>query len=146
MTEGRPRYGFVISHLKDAVFAHRPGHGAMHVRDLGVAEATGGDIRVAVAKAGGPAVPGDTGGRHWHDLDVQLMYCLKGWQVLDLGEGVGRVTVEAGSFWTQPYGMVHEVLDHSDDFEVLIVNLPARYGTHEPPASLGMAEGGNVKS
>ncbi len=131
--DDKPDYGFVISHQRDATFEHLTRHGQMHVRDMGVAQATGGAIRVAVAKAGGPAVPGDLGGRHWHDMDIQLMYCLKGWQDLDLGQGVGRVRVEAGTFWTQPRGMVHEVLDHSDDFEVFVVNLPAKYGTYFRP-------------
>jgi quercetin dioxygenase-like cupin family protein len=130
MAEQRPKYGFVMSHQRDAKFEHLTRHGQMHVRDMGVAEATGGAIRVAVARAAGPCVPGDAGGRHHHDMDIQLMYCLKGWQLLDLGDGVGQVRVEAGTFWTQPRGMVHEVLDHSPDFEVLVVNLPAAYATY----------------
>src|SRR5215813_5287276 len=128
MEQEKPNYRFVISHLRDAKFYAVPRLGQLQVRDLGLVDATNGEMRAVVARAGGPCEPGHTGGRHYHDYDIQMMYCLKGWQVIDMGNGIGTVRVEEGSFWAQPTGLVHEILDHSDDFEVLVINLPAQFG------------------
>ena len=139
VAQDKPKYRFVISHLRDAKFDSVARLGQLQVRDLGLVAATDGAIRAVVARAGGPCVPNDTGGRHHHDYDIQLMYCLKGWQLINLGDGIGTIRIEAGTFWAQPHGLVHEILDHSDDFEILVVNLPAAFGTYPESAQATQA-------
>jgi hypothetical protein len=53
---------------------------------------------------------------------------LKGWQTMWI-EGHGVVTMREGSSWTQPPGILHEVLDYSDDREVVEIIMPAKFDT-----------------
>jgi quercetin dioxygenase-like cupin family protein len=58
-----------------------------------------------------------------HDVDVQMIYVLKGWMK---GEYDGQVvTMREGAAWLQPPKIKHTVLDYSDDCELLEIILPA---------------------
>jgi hypothetical protein len=46
--------------------------------------------------------------RHHHNVDFQMVDCLKGWFQTDF-EGVGSQRLEAGSSWVQPAGIRHKV-------------------------------------
>ena len=72
--------------------------------------------------------PGATGGNHYHTVEFQFVYILKGWQRMRI-DGVGELTVREGSSWIQPPGIRHEVLEYSDDREALEIILPAKYDT-----------------
>jgi mannose-6-phosphate isomerase-like protein (cupin superfamily) len=125
----RPRkQSFVASHLKDAKFEQGLRHYA-HYRDLGIAKATGGLAVAHVIRLIPPCIPEEVSKRHYHDVDFQMIYVLKGWMK---GEYDGEiVTMHAGSCWLQPPKIKHTVLDYSDDCELLEIILPAEFDTVE---------------
>ena len=116
---------FVASHEKDAVFVRglRP---FFDYRDLGIGKATDGRVVAHVIRA----VPGRHAEPqlHHHEVDLQLVYVLKGWVKFDY-EGVGEVLLTAGSCVHQPPGIRHTELGHSDDLEMLEIALPAGFAT-----------------
>ena len=69
-------------------------------------------------------------GYHSHDLDFQMAYMIRGWARLYF-EDVGEIRVEAGDAWYQPPGIKHEVLEYSDDWEVVEITMPADFDTHD---------------
>ncbi|MCY3736568.1 MAG: cupin domain-containing protein [Gemmatimonadaceae bacterium] len=97
-------------------------------RDLGSVEATEGRLLVHVIRAtescSGP------GGYHSHDLEFQMNYVLRGWTRVEF-EDVGEVRFEAGDSWHQDPGTPHEVLEFSDDFEVIEICMPAEFPTRD---------------
>lgn len=97
-------------------------------RDLGIQDATEGKVLAHVIRADqsceGPM------GYHSHALNFQMNYLLKGWARLDF-EDIGEVRVEAGDAWYQPPGIKHEVLEYSDDFEVIEITMPAEFPTQD---------------
>ncbi len=119
---------FVASHLAEGAFEEGLRSYAKY-RDLGIAKATGGLAQVHVIKMIGPCVPEVVSKRHYHDVDFQLIYVLKGWMK---GEYDGKVeTMREGSCWLQPPKIKHTVLDYSDDCELLEIILPAEFDTVE---------------
>ena len=123
------KQAFVASHLKDAKFA--PGlRRYAHYRDLGIAKATGGLAVAHVIRLIPPCIPEEVSKRHYHDVDFQMIYVLKGWMKGEY-EGAGVVTMHAGSCWLQPPKIKHTVLDYSDDCELLEIILPADFETVE---------------
>ena len=119
--------GAFASPLKDADWAEglRP---YFLYRDLGISTATDGKVLAHVIRANqscdGPM------GYHSHALDFQMNYLLKGWALLDF-EDIGEIRVEAGDAWYQPPGIKHEVLEYSDDFEVIEITMPAEFPTQD---------------
>jgi len=98
-------------------------------RDLGIAAATRGLARAHVIKMVPPCDPKVVSKRHYHDVEFQMIYVLKGWIT---GEYEGEVvTMREGSCWLQPPKIKHTVLDYSDDCEVLEIILPADFDTVE---------------
>ena len=65
---------------------------------------------------------------HYHDVEFQMIYVLKGWFQSEL-EGQGVHTFRAGSCWIQPPKIKHTVLGYSDDCELLEIVLPADFET-----------------
>ena len=120
---------FNASLKKDAHF--EPGHlrGYFMDRDLGVAKATGGMVMAEVHRANGKCPEGGAG-MHYHTVDFQMNYLLKGWMKVDI-EGEGTITFEAGDSWVQPPEINHNVLDFSEDMEVLEICMPAKFDTTE---------------
>ena len=115
------------SHAKDAQWEKglRP---YFAYRDLGVKDATEGKVLAHVIRAD-QACEGPMG-YHSHALDFQMNYLLKGWARLDF-EDIGEIRVEAGDAWYQPPGIKHEVLEYSDDFEVIEITMPAEFPTQD---------------
>ena len=70
------------------------------------------------------------GGYHTHDLEFQMNYVLKGWTRVEF-EDEGEVHFEAGDSWYQTPNIKHEVIDFSDDFEVVEITMPAEFPTEE---------------
>ena len=95
-------------------------------RDLGIRDATEGEVLAQVIRAArrceGPM------GYHSHALDFQMVYMLRGWARVYL-EDIGEIRVERGDLWYQAPGVKHEVLEYSDDWEVLEVTMPADFAT-----------------
>jgi quercetin dioxygenase-like cupin family protein len=100
------------------------------MRDLGVARATEGNISIYVTRVTKPFDPSEEPGVHYHTPTFQYFYVLKGWQKMYF-EGHGEELLETGSGWLQATGLKHRVLDHSDDLEILVINMPEKFKTVE---------------
>jgi hypothetical protein len=120
---------FVASHLRADAFEGGLRSYAKY-RDLGIAGATNGLVRAHVIKMIPPCDPAVVSKRHFHDVEFQMIYVLKGW-IKGEYEGQGEVTMREGSCWLQPPKIKHTVLDYSDDCEVLEIILPADFETVE---------------
>ena len=119
---------FTVSHLREEDFRPDGLRPYARYRDLGIAEATGGLARAHVIRMI-PPVTDEVRQRHLHNVDLQLVYVLKGWMKNEF-EGHGVQMMDAGSCWLQPPGIRHTVLDYSDDLEVLEIIVPADFETH----------------
>ena len=125
----KPRQRFVVSHHREEDFEGGLRRYAKY-RDLGIANATNGMVRAHVIRFIPPCRPEEVSKRHYHDVDFQMVYVLKGWIKTEL-DGQGAIVMRAGSAWIQPPRIEHVVLDYSDDCEVLEVILPADFETVE---------------
>ena len=123
------RQTFVASHHSPDAF--EPGlRRYAHYRDLGIAAATKGLARAHVIRMIPPCDPAEVSKRHFHDVEFQMIYVLKGWLKSEF-EGTGAVTMREGSCWLQPPRIKHTVLGYSDDCELLEIILPADFETVE---------------
>jgi mannose-6-phosphate isomerase-like protein (cupin superfamily) len=119
---------FVASHLNPNAFEGGLRSYAKY-RDLGMAAATNGLAQAHVIKMIPPCDPAVVSKRHYHDVEFQMIYVLKGWIK---GEYDGDiVTMREGSCWLQPPKIKHTVLDYSHDCELLEIILPAEFDTVE---------------
>ena len=123
------RQSFIASHHRADAFEQGLRRYA-HYRDLGIAGATDGMVRAHVIKMIPPCDPKEVSKRHFHDVEFQMVYVLKGW-VKGEYEGAGVVTMREGSCWLQPPKIKHAVLDYSDDCELLEIIMPADFTTVE---------------
>ena len=123
----QPPQQFAVSHLREEDFDHglRP---YSAYRDLGIAAATGGRARAHVIRMTKPFDAKDVAIPHYHDVEFQMVYVLKGWFRSEF-EGQGAHTFHAGSSWIQPPKIKHTVLGYSDDCELLEIILPADFET-----------------
>ena len=119
-----------ICHLDEASFAAKGRRSYAQYRDLGIADASHGLARAHVIRLMGPCNPDEVSKLHYHDVEFQMVYVLKGW-VKSYIEGVGETLMQQGSAWTQPPRIRHMILDYSDDVELLEVILPADFKTVE---------------
>jgi hypothetical protein len=125
----RPQ-AFVVSHLHEDDFLANGLRSYAKYRDLGVAAATSGLARAHVIRFVPPFRADVVAIPHYHDVQFQLIYVLKGWLRSEF-EGQGTITMRQGSAWIQPPRIRHSVVDYSDDCEVLEVILPADFETVE---------------
>jgi hypothetical protein len=123
------RQTFIASHHRPDAFEQGLRRYAQY-RDLGIAGATGGMVRAHVIKMIPPCDPAEVSKRHFHDVEFQMVYVLKGW-IKGEYEGAGVVTMREGSCWLQPPKIKHSVLDYSDDCELLEIIMPADFATVE---------------
>jgi quercetin dioxygenase-like cupin family protein len=123
----RPKHKFTVSHHREEDFDQglRP---YSAYRDLGIAPATGGMVQAHVIRMTKPFSAEEVAIPHYHDVDFQMVYVLKGWFQSEF-EGEGVHTFYAGSCWIQPPGIKHTVLGYSDDCELLEIVLPADFET-----------------
>ena len=126
----RPKQRVAISHYRDEDFKADGLRAYAHYRDLGMADASHGLAQAHVIRLIGPCNPAEVSKLHFHDVDFQMVYVLKGWVKTYL-EGVGETTFQTGSSWTQPSRIKHLIMDYSDDVELLEVILPAEFKTVE---------------
>jgi len=120
---------FVVSHHREEDFESGL-RAYANYRDLGIAQATNGMVRAHVIRFIPPCRPEEVSKRHYHDVEFQMIYVLKGWIKTEL-DGQGAIVMRAGSAWIQPPRIEHVVLDYSNDCEVLEVILPADFATVE---------------
>jgi len=126
----RPKQRVAISHHRDEDFKADGLRSYAKYRDLGVAEASQGVARAHVIRLVGPCNPEEVSKLHFHDVDFQFVYVLRGW-VKTYMEGQGENLMKEGSSWTQPPRIKHLIMDYSDDVELLEIILPADFKTVE---------------
>jgi hypothetical protein len=126
----RPKQRIAISHHREEDFKADGLRTYAHYRDLGIAAASHGLAQAHVIRLIGPCNPAEVSKLHFHDVEFQMVYVLKGW-VKTYMEGQGETMMKAGSAWTQPPRIKHLILDYSDDVELLEVILPAEFKTVE---------------
>src|SRR4030081_3185130 len=126
----RAKQRIAISHHRDEDFKADGLRTYAKYRDLGIAEASQGLARAHVIRLIGPCNPAEVSKLHFHDVEFQMVYVLKGW-VKTYMEGQGETLMQQGSCWTQPPRIKHLILDYSDNCELLEVILPAEFRTVE---------------
>lgn len=126
----RPKQRFVVSHHREEDFRADGLRAYAQYRDLGIAEGTHGLARAHVIRLIGPCDPKEVSKLHFHGVEFQMVYVLKGWVKTYL-EGQGEIMMREGSSWTQPPRIKHLIRDYSDDCELLEVILPADFATVE---------------
>jgi len=126
---GRPQK-VAVSHHREEDFKADGLRAYAKYRDLGIADATGGLARAHVIRLTGPCNPEEVSKLHFHDVDFQMVYVLKGW-VKTYMEGHGEELYQQHSSWTQPPKIKHMILDYSDDVELLEIILPGDFETVE---------------
>jgi quercetin dioxygenase-like cupin family protein len=118
---------FTVSHQREEDFDQglRP---YSAYRDLGLAQATGGMVQAHVIRMTKPFSAKEVAIPHYHDVEFQMVYVLKGWFKSEF-EGQGAHTFHAGACWIQPPKIKHTVLGYSDNCELLEIVLPADFKT-----------------
>ena len=123
----RPKHKFTVSHHREVDFDHGLRTYSAY-RDLGIAPATSGMVQAHVIRMTKPFDAAEVAIPHYHDVEFQMVYVLKGWFRSEF-EGQGAHTFQAGSCWIQPPRIKHTVLGYSDDCELLEIVLPAEFET-----------------
>jgi hypothetical protein len=129
-SKARPKQRIAISHHREEDFKADGLRTYAKYRDLGIAEASHGLAQAHVIRLIGPCNPAEVSKLHYHDIEFQMVYVLKGW-VKTYMEGQGETLMKEGSAWTQPPRIKHLIMDYSDDVELLEVILPAEFKTVE---------------
>jgi hypothetical protein len=122
-----PKQKFYVSRVNEAAFDQGLRSYAKY-RDLGLALATGGMVQAHVIRFIPPYKAEEAGTPHFHDVDLQIIYVLKGWYRTEF-EGEGEHTFQEGECWLQPPKIKHAVLGYSEDCELLEIVLPATFKT-----------------
>src|SRR6478609_3717825 len=124
---GQPKQVFNVNHLRPEDFRSDGLRTYAQYRDLGMSKATNGLLQAHVIRLVPPCDPAVVSKRHYHDVELQMIYVLKGWIK---GEYDGKVvTLREGGAWLQPPRIEHRVLDYSDDCELLEIVVPADFKT-----------------
>ena len=126
----RPKQRIAMSHHREEDFKADGLRTYAKYRDLGIAAASHGLAQAHVIRLQGPCNPDEVSKLHFHDVEFQMVYVLKGW-VKTYMDGEGETLMKEGSAWTQPPKIKHMILDYSDDVELLEVILPAEFRTVE---------------
>ncbi len=126
----RRKQRVAVSHHREEDFKADGLRAYAKYRDLGIAEASHGLAQAHVIRLQGPCDPAEVSKLHFHDVEFQMVYVLKGW-VRTYMDGQGETLMTEGSAWTQPPKIKHMILDYSDDVELLEVILPAEFKTVE---------------
>ena len=126
----RPKQRIAISHYREEDFKANGLRRYAYYRDLGIAAASHGLAQAHVIRLVGPCNPAEVSKLHFHDVEFQLVYVLKGW-IKTYMEGQGETLMKEGSCWSQPPRIKHLILDYSDNCELLEVILPAEFRTVE---------------
>jgi quercetin dioxygenase-like cupin family protein len=123
----RPKHVFTVSRHCEADFTQGLRSYAKY-RDLGIASATGGMVQAHVIRFVPPFRPEEASTPHYHEVDFQMIYVLKGSYTTEF-EDEGLHTFEEGSCWIQPSHIKHAVRGYSDDCVLLEIVLPADFRT-----------------
>ncbi len=95
-------------------------------RDLGVADASNGEMRAQVMRAAQGLT--EPTGWHYHECEGQFVYAIKGWVDLEFETGE-KIRLEPGQSLYIPGGLRHNETATSTDIEILEVCIPSDMGT-----------------
>ena len=126
---------FTTSFAEEGEFKSAGLRSMFEYRDLGIRNGTNGRFLAHVIRTK-QAIDkqGDrVSGLHYHKLDFQMVYVLKGW-VTFYYEGEGDVTFRPGDVVLQPPEIRHDIIACSDDMELLEITSPADFETLEAAA------------
>ena len=129
MATKKAKQKFHVKHLRAKDFDAGL-RGYAKYRDLELSKKTGGMVQAHVIRLVPPFDPKVVSKWHYHDVELQFVYVLKGW-IRSEFKGRGAHTMKQGTCWLQPPKIKHRVLGYSDDCELLEVVLPADFGTVE---------------
>ena len=119
-------YRFTVSRAEGAEYETDGLREEFVYRDLGAADATGGDIHAHIIKA--KHLHGGHNGLHRHVVEFQFALVLQGWVSFYYADH-GEVVYRKGDAVTVPGGTLHELREYSEDLELLEVTRPALYDT-----------------
>ncbi len=94
-------------------------------RDLGIADATGGQVICHLVKANPDLPPEEGTGWHRHDCEFQIVIMTKGWARFMYEDK--STLVQAGDVVHQRPGITHYLYDYSEDMEVPRDRQPGRF-------------------
>ena len=77
--KARPKQTFNVNHFRAEDFRADGLRSYAQYRDLGMSKATNGLLQAHVIRMVPPCDPTVVSKRHYHDVDVQMIYVLKGW-------------------------------------------------------------------
>jgi mannose-6-phosphate isomerase-like protein (cupin superfamily) len=100
-------------------------------RDLGIKDATGGQVIAHLVKANPDMPPVDGTGWHRHECNFQIVVMTKGWARFMYEDK--PTLVKAGDVVHQRPGIVHYLFDYSPDMEYLEIVSPADFSTVPMP-------------
>ncbi len=127
MSDGKITSEFIVNRKKDNPFVSGGLRVYREYRDLGIAAATAGCVHAQIIRTTKPCPEGGSG-LHYHDLEFQMVFVLKGNSRVWF-EGHGEVEFNEGDCWIQPPRIKHNVMYYSEDYELLELTLPAEYET-----------------
>ncbi len=115
-----------IQRMDDQCANWKAGRAGMQYRDL-IPDRLGGRFIASHIRIprGGPV--GDN--VHYHDIQLQLIYCLHGWVRLVYEDQGEPFVMRAGDCVLQPPQIRHRVLEASDGLEVIEIGSPAEHMT-----------------
>jgi quercetin dioxygenase-like cupin family protein len=128
--KARARHKFLVKRFRPEDFKGDGLRAYAHYRDLGIKDATNGQVVAHAIRFVMPCDPKVVSKEHYHDTEFQMIYVLKG-SFTSQFEGQGAHTMRAGDCWLQPPGIKHKALDYSDDCELLEIVMPANFKTVE---------------
>ena len=129
-TKARPKQKFSVHRYSEGAFESDGLRTYAKYRDLGILTATNGMALAHVIRFLPPFQPKVVSKLHYHDVNLQMIYVLKGWISTEV-EGQGPLTMKVGDAWLQPPRCKHKVTGYSDDCEVLEIVLPGNFKTVE---------------
>lgn len=122
------KMAFSVVHHDTTKFKSGGLRAVFEYRDLGINKATGGKFGAHLIRV---AQPGGAGtGLHRHKLNFQMIYITKGWAIFRY-KGHGTHKVEAGSCVHQPPGIEHDLVQYSNDLEILEIVSPHDFKTED---------------
>lgn len=96
--------------------------------DTGLGASTDGRFGASIVRTVRAVRPGDGTGWHYHHAELQLIYVIRGYAVLDYA-GLGRTVLNAGDMVYQPKGAHHDVVEVSENYEHIEIDMPAKFET-----------------
>jgi hypothetical protein len=117
-----------VSRASDDKWENKGLRSFLEYRDLGIVDATDGRFGGSIGRALHARRADDHAALHYHTLGFHFTYVLRGW-MRTYYDGVGEIILKAGDCVTYSGEVVQSHTEHSDDFEVLQITMPADFPT-----------------